>query len=193
MRLFFPYVENELKGIFGKGIRRGLKINYTLLLFPGYPKYPASHCFDGDPSTFCHTNGSRGDVSHYVQVHFLDLKLKIKGFAFQNRNGNQWDLLNYDLQGSNDGVNFRTIKPFNEDSSQVCGAGKIRTNKISTLEFFSYFRFLNTGVSCFGNSVSFNFAEIDLYGTLVSQVSIKVNNMKRFSTFIYVLIFILLS
>ena len=192
MKLFFPYVENKQEGIFGKGIRRGLKLKYSLLLSSTLPNFPVSNCFDGIASSFCHTNDSLVEP-HYLQIHFLDLKLNIVGFAIQNRKGNYWDLLNYDLQGSNNGVNFKTIKSFNEVSSQVCISGKIRTNKVSTDAFFSYIRFLKTGICCNNNNQAFNIGDIDLFGTLVGNISIPMIRRNFFIWFLFVYLIILLQ
>ena len=196
MKLFFPYVENKIEGVFGKGIRKGVKINYSTLLSPELSGFPVSNCFDGKNSTFCHTENVPGVKQHYLQIQFLDLKINIIGFAIQNRQGNYWDLLNYDLQGSNNGVNFRTIKHFNEDSSQVCISGKTRTNRVSTLAYFSYIRFLKTGDRCNANKEnepSFNIGEVDLYGTLVSGIkTVQWNRLEYFIPQIFVLIIIIL-
>ena len=152
--LNFPYEENSLNGIFAKGIRKGLAINYSTSLYPALTGYPVSNCFDANPSTFCHTSSEHTNDSQYIQVCFFEALFKIEGIAIQNRADNNWDLQNYVVQGSKNGVSFKNITKFNEESS-VCGGNKIRTRRVTTNTLFSCIRIVKDGFSCNSNNLVF--------------------------------------
>ena len=190
-KLYFPYKENTLDGVFKVGIRPGLlKIKYDVKLSSFLGGYPVSNCFDGNDTTFCHTFDYVTEPQ-YLQIHFKDLHFKIEGFAIQNRDGIVWDPLNYDIQGSNDGINFVILKSFNEDKSTVCGAKKIRTNKIETTNSYKYFRLKTTGITCHSshaNKYLFNIAEFDLFGSFSLNrrtVAIKNNHHSFILLYLY--------
>ena len=89
--------------------------------------------------------------------------------------------MNYDIQGSNDGINFVILKSFNENNNTACGAKKIRTNKIETANSYKYFRLKTTGITCHPQDKKylFNMAEFDLFGSFSLNrctVAIKNNN-----------------
>lgn len=174
----FPYIEKSLDGVFGCGIRKlKLNIRYEANLSSQYSNgaYPVSNCFDGNSGSFCHTLANDGE---YIQVHFLDSKFKIEGFAVQNRHDGCHNPLNYMIRGSNDGSNFHNISLFEEEKSEVCANGLIRTNRVNTSHKYSYFRLQMTGLSCYGTQPWLNLAEFDLFGSFreMCLLSYKRNN-----------------
>jgi len=184
-RLRYPFKENSLDGVFRLGIRTGLlNIKYYAKLSSEYHEgnYSAPHCLDGDPNTFCHTT-SESQSQEYLQIGFKDVKFKIEGFAILNRDKFQWDPLNYEIHGSNDEINFETIKVFNENATIVCGNLNNRTNEISTSKTYRSFRLKTTGSPCHtNNTYKFNMAEFDLFGSFEFN-ECKSNIMKK--QFIY--------
>jgi hypothetical protein len=174
MNLFkFPYKEKSLDGVFGFGVRtQNFHIKYEVVLSSEFTiPFPAENCFDGNLSSFCHTDSSETGPQ-YLQIHFSDVKFKIEGFAIQNRHDGRWNPLNYVIQGSNDGINFAVLGSFNEISSEVCNPGATRTRRISTNLWFSYFRLRTTGMACGwyeghpSNKYNLNIAEFDLFGCI---------------------------
>ena len=178
----FPYHEKSLEGVFGYGIRKlNVNIRYDASLSSLYnDNYPASNCFDGDQSTMCHTNGSE---SQYIQVHFLDLSFKIEGFAVQNRADGAHNPLNYAIRGSNDGYTFDDIKLFEENNSEVCDGGIIRTHRVKSNTKYSYIRLQMTGLPCVGVEYWLNLAEFDLFGSF-GEMSMCFQSIKRNKTFL---------
>ena len=186
-KLRYPYKENTLDGVFRLGIRTGLlNIKYDAKLSSEYnnPNFPASLCLDGNPNTFCHTSSS-SQSQEYLQISFKDVKFKIEGFVILNREVlTGWDPLHYEIQGSNDEINFETIKAFNEDKTKVCGNLNNRTNEISTSKTYRSFRLRTTGNPCNVENFTyytFNMAEFDLFGSFEFNESLR---MKR--RFIYI-------
>ena len=168
----FPYQENQVDGFFARGVRKGILKNYCeVKLSSVYASvYDAIMCFDGDSQTFCHTRNE--NTNQYLQIRFKRSKFKLQGFAIQNRSGNFWDVLNYIIQGSNDGQDFDTLGTFNENSSDVCISSKKRTNRIGTENMYEYIRLQSTGHPCNknGSEREFNIAEFDLYGTFYKVI-----------------------
>jgi hypothetical protein len=169
--LRFPYKEKSLDGVFRVGIRtRRLSIKYDVVLSSNYSQeFIAEKCFDGNSSSYCHTEHTTPN-QEYLQIHFYDVNFKIEGFVIQNRIEGWWNLLNYLIQGSNDGINFVNLSSFNETSSEDCTAGAIRTRRIYNNSWFSYFRVRTTGKVCNShdqeiyNIYTLNMAEFDLFG-----------------------------
>ena len=198
-KLSFPYKEGTLDGVFKVGIRTELlKINYELKLSSIYPStdnYSAYMCFDGDSETFCHTEVDVLDPQ-YLQIHFKDIRFKIEGFALQNRNTTGWDPYRYEIQGSNDGLRFATIQSFNENNNTVCGAAKIRTNRIETTNSYKYFRLTTAGRPCFytQETYMFNIAEFDLFGSfLLNKCTIAIRDRCHAINLIYYYIILIYS
>ena len=193
MRLYYPYAEDSLSGIFAKGIRKGLGIKYVTTLYPWTS--PVENCFDGDASSFCHTHCDITDEDHYIQIQFVNVKFKIEGFAIQNRAGNYWDLQNYIVQGSRNGAVFKNISVFNEPSSTACGSNKIRTKKVTTEELFSFIRIVKSGYICNSQVYScFNAAEFDFFGEIIDSLCVTAMRSRRLLSFKYFLLcFIILS
>ena len=163
----FPYKKNTLDGVFRLGARAGkLNIKHEERLSTNYYNdFPASFCFDDNPVTFCHTDLTP-TTPQYLQIYFEE-KFKIEGFAILNRNATGWDPLHYDIQASNDGDQFETLKSFDEDPSIACNHTNNRTHKISTRNRYNYFRLTTTGTHCNKAELDygFNIAEFDLFGT----------------------------
>ena len=187
MKLDFPYVENSLSGIFANLIRKTNLFKYNASVYPGRSDYPVANCFDGSADTFCHSKAEGDFNEHYIQVQFIDFKFKLEGFGFRNRADGFWNPLNYELQASNNGINFIKINSYNENSNTVCTAGKVRTTKEITYRYFSYFRFAMNGETCSSRSAAFNIAELELFGSLMDReciVSIKKKQVVSFTYFI---------
>ena len=166
----FPYKDNTLSGIFGEGIRKGNKaIKYETKLSSVEGNFDSKNCFDGNSSTFCHTNITKDESEHYLQVHFQNVKLMITGFAIQNR-GCCWEPTEFIVQGSNNGVNFTSFSTYKRGQND-CSKQSIKTYKIEAQrEKFSYIRYLSNGLSCTNVGYkTFNIAEFDLFGKLYSQ------------------------
>ena len=76
---------------YGYGIRRdNINIRYEALISPVYIfenqlVNNVNDCFDGDPSTFCHSQNTKDSKVHYLQIKFLKFKFILKGFAILNR------------------------------------------------------------------------------------------------------------
>ena len=168
----FPYKKNTLDGVFKLGVRTGkLNIKYQVNLSTTFANvFPASLCFDGNTGTFCHTYLNAKEPQ-YLQIYFEE-KFKIEGFAILNRNYVNWDPLNYDIEGSNNGENFETIKSFNENQSIACGHMNNRTYKLNTKNRYNYFRLTTTGAHCNETKTDygFNMAEFDLFGTFNEKI-----------------------
>ena len=178
----FPYHENSLDGVFGYGAKKlNIKIAYEARLSSSYVSgyYPAANCFDGNPGTICHTNGNAGK---YVHVRFPYSKFKIEGFALQNRADQCHNPLNYVIRVSNDGSTFDNISYFEENQSEVCKGGQIRTHRVKAKAKYSYFRLEMTGVSCNGITRNLNLAEFDLFGSF-GEMSMCLQSIKRSNSF----------
>ena len=195
--LDFPYRENTLDGVFGKGIRTNhLNIKYNVKLSTVYENtLYASYCFDGNASTFCHSD-NKNTEKEYLQIHFIGRKFRIEGIAMLNRKGKFWDPLNYVIQGSNNGIKFDTLGTFNEDATKVCNNANNRTRTITTNNIYSYFRLQTTGSPCNINSTIkakvFNIAEFDLFGSFINVICQELNCNKH-SRSLHCLIFLIYS
>ena len=192
----FPYKDKSLDGVFGYGIRTlKLNIRYEANLSTEYfdGNHPVSKCFDGDPSTFCHTNDST--EWQYLQIRFVDLMFRIDGFTIQNRNAKNWDPLNYVIQGSTNGNNFTNISEFHDNSDEVCIPWHVRSNRIHTNKRYNYFRLQTIGHPCNreGQEVYFNIAEFELFGAFFTREFDTIMKNIYFLSFAEFYIFIVFS
>ena len=79
MKYHFPFENNTLNGIFGKGIlKKTIEIRHKVKISPLLGSYTADKCFDGDFSTFCHTHSDDLKEHHYLEIRFFDAKVRIE-------------------------------------------------------------------------------------------------------------------
>ena len=169
--LRLPYVDNSLNGIITH-----IKNNYSnffskikATIAPDYG-HPAKRCIDRDSQSFCHSHNSS---KAYLEVYFPKYKVILDGYSIQNRIGYYWDILNWKMMGSNDGINYYDIDTQNFlESSEYCGNNMIRSFPVFTYTGYSYLRLQQTGGSCGTKSSGdfyFNLAEIEFFGTIISD------------------------
>ena len=190
MKLDFPYKEGSMSGVFANLLRKKNVFFCNVSLFPE-SNFKVDNCFDGSASTFCHSDRGYDIDKHYIQVQFITTKFKIEGFAIQNRAEGYWNPLNYELQASNNGEDFTSLKNYSENSNKVCTGSQIRTSQISTNRYFSYFRFTMKGETCSSGTTYFNMGELDLFGTILVREcvgTVKKNRYAHSELFIVTLI-----
>lgn len=122
---------------------------------------PIANLIDGDAGTMFHTRWSNPQkpLPQYIQIDFKETH---KDFLiwYKNRNWSQVGPEHFDMQISQDGINWETVKTI--DSGLPSGGGAEYTSDIvRSTKSFSHFRFVVT--KTFGDKKYFNLAEFSFF------------------------------
>jgi len=126
---------------------------------------PIGNLIDNNPNTFFHTRWSspQKPLPQYIQI---DFKEDHEDFAiwYKNRNGSQVGPQSFDLQISQDGNQWETVKTVNSGLPSASGA-EYTSDVVQPGKKFRYFR-LNV-TKTFGDRNYFNMAELAFYDAQV--------------------------
>ena len=167
--MFFPVHYGQLQGIL-----RFINLNYYNKLFNDYIHIYASSSFPNEGNKWNHPNSIVDYVNtnlHWasydlpnssITVHFLQNRISISHYTFQNREGTDNLPVSWKLEGSNDNETWILLHS-KENSNDLLSSGAKRTYKVYVNGLFSFFKLTQTGPNRNGQSI-FHVERVEFYG-----------------------------